>query len=80
MLLLDGQQGSMALDAILVTAISGAQKLGLHRLGDARLDVYQSNTSSMENGTSALMGMSFVRLEVGVRIWWVSRTISHPRV
>lgn len=30
MLLLDGQDGSLALDAVLVTAISGAQKLGLH--------------------------------------------------
>lgn len=32
MLLLDAQEGSLALDAILVTAFSGAQKLGLHRL------------------------------------------------
>ncbi|KAL9097280.1 MAG: hypothetical protein Q9165_000707 [Trypethelium subeluteriae] len=70
MLLLDGQEGSLALDAILVTAISGAQKLGLHQLGDARLQVSGLPSSSSEIGSVKLMGPSHVRTEVGIRVWW----------
>lgn len=51
MLLLYGQEESLALDAILVTAISGAQKLGLHRLGDAKLEPFTSLTMSSENSS-----------------------------
>ncbi|KAL8934750.1 MAG: hypothetical protein Q9216_005754 [Gyalolechia sp. 2 TL-2023] len=69
MLLLDGQDGPLELDAILVTAVSGAQKLGLHRLGDAKLDASASPSSS-QNGASNSMEMTRVRTEVGIRIWW----------
>ena len=69
MLLLDGQEGSLALDAVLVTAISGAQKLGLHRLGDARLQAYASPTSSTENGSSTSTEPPHIRTEIGIRIW-----------
>ena len=57
MLLLDSQEETIALDAILVMAISGAQKLGLHRLGSARLEFSASPESHN------------VRIETGVRIW-----------
>ena len=67
MLLLDGQQDKLALDAILVTAISGAQRLGLHRLSDVKLVpsrlVIDASTVSME---------PHVRTEIAVRIWWVT--------
>ena len=69
MLLLDGQEGSLALDAILVTAISAAQKLGLHRLGDAKLETFTSLTTSCEDGPSESMESHHIRTEVGVRIW-----------
>lgn len=68
MLLLDGQDGPLELDAILVTAISGAQKLGLHRLGDAKLDASASPNSS-QNGVPNAMETTRVRTELGVRIW-----------
>lgn len=42
MLLLDGQQESLALNAILVTVLTGAQKLGRHQLGNAPLHIYPS--------------------------------------
>ncbi|KAL9075589.1 MAG: hypothetical protein Q9157_003971 [Trypethelium eluteriae] len=70
MLLLDGQEGSLALDAILVTAISGAQKLGLHQLGNARLQVSAPSTSSPEDGSITAMDPPHIRTEVGVRVWW----------
>ena len=60
MLLLDGQDESLALDALLVTAISGAQKLGLHRLGDAKFEASASPISAEPFQ---------VRTEIGVRIW-----------
>lgn len=69
MLLLDGQDGALELDAILVTAISGAQKLGLHRLGDAKLDASASPSTS-QNGVSNPMETLRVRTELGIRIWW----------
>ena len=68
MLLLDGQEGSLTLDAILVTAISGAQKLGLHRLGDARLEASASPTSS-EDGSSTSTEPAHIRTEIGIRVW-----------
>lgn len=69
MLLLDGQEGPLALDAVLVTAISGARKLGLHRLGDINLDASASQSEQLENGTSAPVESLQVRTEIGVRIW-----------
>ncbi|KAL4998976.1 hypothetical protein BDV10DRAFT_200976 [Aspergillus recurvatus] len=70
MLLLDGQEGPLALDAVLVTAISGARKLGLHRLGDIRLDASASHSAPLENGTSAPAEPLHIRTEIGIRIWW----------
>ena len=69
MLLLDGQEGLLALDAILVTAISGAQKLGLHRLGDAKLEASVSSTSSSKDGPSTSTEPPHIRTEIGIRIW-----------
>lgn len=60
MLLLDGQDDSLALDSVLVTAISGAQKLGLHRLGDAALETTATDISGEP---------SCIRTEIGIRIW-----------
>ena len=69
MLLLDGQEESLVLDTILVTAISGAQKLGLHRLGDAKLEVSALPASFAADESSALREPFYIRTEVGVRIW-----------
>ena len=69
MILLDGQDGSLALDAILVTAISGAHKLNLHRLGDARLELSAPYVSSSEGGSSTSMEPPHIRTEIGIRIW-----------
>ena len=69
MLLLDGQEESLALDAILVTAISGAQKLGLHRLGDAKFETSASVLSSLQFSLPIWAEPSQVRTEMGVRIW-----------
>lgn len=69
MLLLDAQEGLLALDAILVTAISGARKLGLHRLGNSRLDVSESSTASEEEQSSPSTESSRIRRETGIRIW-----------
>ena len=69
MLLLDGQEESLALDAILVTGISGAQKLGLHRMGDAKLEVSASPASSSGEDTSTCREPVHIRTEIGVRIW-----------
>ncbi|GFF50529.1 hypothetical protein IFM46972_09067 [Aspergillus udagawae] len=70
MLLLDGQEGSLALDAVLVTAISGARKLGLHRLGDIKLDASASHSAPLENDTSSAAEQPHIRTEIGIRIWW----------
>ncbi|KAI2791843.1 hypothetical protein POX_c04722 [Penicillium oxalicum] len=70
MLLLDGQESSLALDAILVTAISGARKLGLHRLGDFKLNPSASSPTPLGNGTPEPVEPLYIRTEVGVRIWW----------
>ncbi|MCJ1382081.1 hypothetical protein MMC17_005193 [Xylographa soralifera] len=70
MLLLDGQEELLALDAILVTAISGAHKLGLHRLGDATLEASVSPTSSSEDDPLTLTEPPHIRTEIGIRIWW----------
>lgn len=69
MLLLDGQGKSLVLDAILVTAISGAQKLGLHRLGVSKLDVFASLSSSSEDGSSTSTEALYIRTEISIRIW-----------
>lgn len=69
MLLLDGDKGSLALDAILVTAISGARRLGLHRLGEAMLANFAPSTSSSTKGSSTLTELPHIRTEVGIRIW-----------
>ena len=69
MLLLDGNDGLLALDAILVTAISGAQRLGLHRLGDAILANFASSTLSSVDNSSTLTESPHIRTEIGIRIW-----------
>ena len=56
MLLLDGKDRSLELDSLLAGAISGAQKLGLHNLGDLHLK---------RSGHTG----DHVRSEVGIRIW-----------
>lgn len=66
MLLLDGQEDTLALDAILVTSISGAQKLRLHRLGDVKL---KTSPPSPSPQSSESMESSHIRTEIGVRIW-----------
>ncbi|KAJ5302223.1 hypothetical protein N7508_007086 [Penicillium antarcticum] len=65
MLLLDTKETSLELDAVLVTAIAGARKLGLHRLGNASLDV-----SPSLNYGSATADPPQIRTEVAIRIWW----------
>ena len=69
MLLLEGQEGPLTLDVILVTAISGAQKLGLHRLGDRRLEASASPLSTVQDGSSKWTEAPHIRTEIGVRIW-----------
>ncbi|CAI7636282.1 unnamed protein product [Penicillium palitans] len=65
MLLLDTKETSLGLDAVLVTAISGARKLGLHRLGNAILDA----SPSLDYG-SATAEPPHIRTEIAIRIWW----------
>lgn len=63
MVLLDAQESSLALDSILVTAISGAQRLGLHRLGEVKLrDIELSVVVPDELSPH-------IRTEIGIRIW-----------
>lgn len=68
MLLLDGSEDSLALDSLLVTAISGARKLGLHKLGDVKLEITKSS-DLFDYGPTAL-APPHVRIEIGIRIWW----------
>ncbi|KAJ5552166.1 hypothetical protein N7494_001544 [Penicillium frequentans] len=63
MLLLDGQNDSLELDSLLVTAVSGAQKLGLHQLGDAKLDSLTTSSGDADVPVH-------IRTELGIRIWW----------
>ena len=67
MLLLDGREETLELDSLMVVAISGAQKLGLHRLGHAKLDTIAP--SSTDPGKSSLTISQNIRTETGVRIW-----------
>ena len=69
MLLLDGQEESFVLDAILVTAIAGAQRLGLHQLGDVSLEASAPPTPSSEDDVSTWIESSLIRTETGVRVW-----------
>ena len=69
MILLDSQEESLELDAILVTAISGAQKLGLHRLGSARLVIPTPRPPFDDDFSSSLEPLPYIRIEVGVRVW-----------
>jgi hypothetical protein len=72
MFLLDGYEDFLELDALLVTAISGARKLGLHRLGEANLKLEASISDTLPSD-----GLHFtmppvervIRTEIGVRIW-----------
>ena len=73
MLLLDGEEDTLALDAILVTAIAGAQRLGLHRLGDAVLEVSEPSIPLSGNTSQMLAELPQIRTEVGIRIWSVVR-------
>ncbi|KAL8947920.1 MAG: hypothetical protein Q9222_005845 [Ikaeria aurantiellina] len=59
MLLLDGREDSLSLDTVLVNAISGARKIGLHRLGHARLRIPIASSTEQSN----------IQTEVAVRIW-----------
>ena len=68
MLLLDGHEESLALDSILVTAISGAQKLGLHRLHNAKLNFPASGSSSTIDSSKSRLA-DLIQTEIGVRIW-----------
>ncbi|KAJ6092534.1 hypothetical protein N7486_007823 [Penicillium sp. IBT 16267x] len=61
MLLLDGQHDRLELDSLLVTAISGAQKLDLHRLGDVKLDPLMTSSGDVDMP-------SHIRTELGIRI------------
>lgn len=65
MLLLDTKVTLLELDAVLVTAISGARKLGLHRLGNVTLEAFPS----VDYG-SATAEAPHIRTEVAIRIWW----------
>ncbi|KAJ5239601.1 hypothetical protein N7468_004220, partial [Penicillium chermesinum] len=67
MLLLDSKDRPLELDALLGTAISGARKLGLHNLGDAKVYMPDPASSFSDSRTNAT---SHVRTEVGIRIWW----------
>ena len=69
MLLLHGQEEPSGLDAILVTAISGAQRLGLHRLCYAKLKVPAPLRSSVDHCFSSGQNLPLVRTEIGTRIW-----------
>lgn len=64
MLLLDTKVTLLELDAVLVTAISGARKLGLHRLGNITLEA----SPSLDYG-SATAESPHIRTEVAIRIW-----------
>ncbi|KAJ5894312.1 hypothetical protein N7495_006003 [Penicillium taxi] len=66
MILLDGQETSLELDTVLVSAISGARKLGLHRLGDAILDA----SPSLDYVSPATAKPPHIRTEISIRIWW----------
>ncbi|RAK74665.1 putative C6 transcription factor [Aspergillus fijiensis CBS 313.89] len=70
MLLLDSQEDSLALDAVLVTAISGARRLGLHRLRDIKLDASALCSAPLENHTTGPAEPPHIRTEIGIRIWW----------
>ncbi|KAL6717692.1 hypothetical protein ACLMJK_005607 [Lecanora helva] len=70
MLLLDGQGLPTVQEAILVTAIFGAQKLGLHRLGKADLQA-DASPSYVSGDKQSIKGeLPHVRTEIGLRIWW----------
>ncbi|KAJ5211870.1 uncharacterized protein N7498_003516 [Penicillium cinerascens] len=66
MLLLDAKDSSLALDAVLVTAISGARKLGLHRLGHITLDALPV----VGDDFSATTEPPHIRTEIAIRLWW----------
>lgn len=65
MLLLDAKDSSLALDAVLVTAISGARKLGLHRLGHITLDALPVVGYDLP----ATAEPSHIRTEIAIRLW-----------
>ncbi|KAL4810807.1 hypothetical protein BDV18DRAFT_155420 [Aspergillus unguis] len=66
MLLLDAKDSSLALDAVLVTAIAGARKLGLHRLGHITLDA----SPAVGYGFPATAKSPHIRTEIAIRVWW----------
>lgn len=68
MLLLDGQGELLDLDSLLVGAISGARKLGLHRLGKAKLDL-SASLPSMTSRKSSPEIPQYMRTEIGIRVW-----------
>lgn len=69
MFLLDGYEDSLELDALLVTAISGSRRLGLHRLGEANLKLEASIPNTLPSDGSQFTMSPVIRTEIGVRIW-----------
>ncbi|KAJ6131603.1 hypothetical protein N7523_001309 [Penicillium sp. IBT 18751x] len=68
MFLLDGHEDFLELDALLVTAISGARKLQLHRLGDADLNLTATLPDVRPGNGSSFALSTVIRTEIGVRI------------
>jgi hypothetical protein len=76
MLLMIGQDDPLELDTILVTAISAAQKLGLHRLGGAKLETAPLSAYANKDLRETSMESPQIRTEVGIRIWCVPHNSS----
>ncbi|CAG8085674.1 unnamed protein product [Penicillium salamii] len=65
MLLLEAKETTLELDAVLATAIVGARRLKMHRLGNPGLT--RSAFSAHVPGTAEL---HHIRTEIAIRIWW----------
>lgn len=67
MLLLEGHGKSAELDGLLASAISGARRLGLHRMGNAELTA--SAPFTFYDRVVAAVTPPHIRTEIGIRIW-----------
>lgn len=65
-LLLEGRERSLELDSLLAAAISGARRMGLHNLGDMKINISEAPSSAEY---SSIEMSSNVRVEIGIRIW-----------